>query len=338
MSEAPQQTTQSPPVEADPERTNSPTADSALGITGGSSYASSLLSEARNYRYENGRRYHSYREGQYVLPNDETEQDRQDLVHHIRGLVFRGKLYHAPLKENISRVFDIGTGTGIWAMDFADEFPSATVVGTDLSPIQPSWVPPNVEFFVDDAESEWTFKKESFDFIRAVDLGGSIADWPKLLKQAYAHLKPGGWIELSDFPMHIYSDNGDPEKQAPAVVNFFKMLREASTRFNRPMDVAEDHINKIKAAGFVDVEEKIYKFPASAWSSDPVLKDAGRYNHEANSMGLDSYGTALFTRVLGWDPVEVVVFLASVRNQLRDPQYHLYVNGHVVWGRKPESA
>jgi hypothetical protein len=33
-----------------------------------------------NYTYENGRRYHSFHEGEYVLPNDEQEQDRLDLV------------------------------------------------------------------------------------------------------------------------------------------------------------------------------------------------------------------------------------------------------------------
>lgn len=29
-----------------------------------------------DYIYENGRRYHRYREGSYPLPNDETEQER----------------------------------------------------------------------------------------------------------------------------------------------------------------------------------------------------------------------------------------------------------------------
>lgn len=28
--------------------------------------------------------------------------------------------------------------------DFADEYPEAEVIGTDISPIQPSWVPPNL--------------------------------------------------------------------------------------------------------------------------------------------------------------------------------------------------
>ena len=29
--------------------------------------------------------------------------------------------------------------------DFADEYPNCEVVGTDLSPIQPTWIPPNLK-------------------------------------------------------------------------------------------------------------------------------------------------------------------------------------------------
>lgn len=34
------------------------------------------------------------------------------------------------------RVLDLGTGTGIWAIDFGDMYPSAEVLGIDISPIQ----------------------------------------------------------------------------------------------------------------------------------------------------------------------------------------------------------
>lgn len=46
-------------------------------------------------------------------------------------------------------------------MDMADKFPTAEVTGTDLSPIQPDWVPSNCKFEVDDAMSPWTFKNVS---------------------------------------------------------------------------------------------------------------------------------------------------------------------------------
>jgi methylase of polypeptide subunit release factors len=44
-----------------------------------------------------------------------------DLQHHLFTLTFDGKLHIAPIEElkgGIHNVLDIGTGTGIWAIDF----------------------------------------------------------------------------------------------------------------------------------------------------------------------------------------------------------------------------
>jgi methylase of polypeptide subunit release factors len=74
-------------------------------------------------------------------------------------------LFCAPVKEP-QLVLDISTGTGIWAMEFADEFLGALVIGTNLSPIQLGFVPPNLKFYVDDFESPWVFPEVGkFDFI-----------------------------------------------------------------------------------------------------------------------------------------------------------------------------
>jgi cyclopropane fatty-acyl-phospholipid synthase-like methyltransferase len=69
-------------------------------------------------------------------------------------LLLEGELYKAPI-ENPKRILDVGTGTGIWAVEMAEKFPNAKVLGIDLSPIQPEWVPPNCRFIVDDAEESW---------------------------------------------------------------------------------------------------------------------------------------------------------------------------------------
>lgn len=47
-------------------------------------------------------------------------------------------------------------------------------------------VPPNVEFEVDDVESEWP-ERPPFDLIHSRYMCGSISDWPKLFKQAYRY-------------------------------------------------------------------------------------------------------------------------------------------------------
>jgi SAM-dependent methyltransferase len=100
-----------------------------------------------------------------------------DLAHHLFTLTFDGKLFIALIPFHISNVLDIGTGTGIWAIDFADAHPSAIVIGTDLSPIQPTWVPPNVKFKIDDCEAEWTYPDNYFDYIHIQGLSGCVKDW-----------------------------------------------------------------------------------------------------------------------------------------------------------------
>lgn len=64
------------------------------------------------------------------------------------------------------------------------------VIGNEIVPVlvlsvELYRVPPNVYFQIDDAESEWTFEKDSFDLIHIRHLGGAIGDWNSLLAQSY---------------------------------------------------------------------------------------------------------------------------------------------------------
>lgn len=65
-----------------------------------------------------------------------------DLLHHAFKTLFDGRLlfFADKLESNIHRVLDVGTGTGIWAIEMADKHPAAEILGTDLSPIQSKWV------------------------------------------------------------------------------------------------------------------------------------------------------------------------------------------------------
>jgi trans-aconitate methyltransferase len=220
------------------------------------SYASSV----RDYLYENGRRYHAYRQGKYPLPNDEREQDRLDLVHHLWKEILNGGLYRAPISPSDTyRILDFGTGTGNWALDMAESFPHAEIVGTDLSPIQPVWFPPNCKFYVDDVESEWIYlPQEAFDYIHGRVIGGSISDWGRLLSQVHAHLKPGGWVEFQEFESKVWSDD-DTHRRVEALHDWTRKLDDASSRFGKPVDVTGTLAQKLRDAGFVDVTDDVYK-------------------------------------------------------------------------------
>lgn len=69
-----------------------------------------------------------------------------------------------------------------------DKYPGAEVIGIDLSPIQSSWVPPNVRFFIDDAEADWTDSENSLDYVHLRHMGMAIKDWPRALRQAYSYV------------------------------------------------------------------------------------------------------------------------------------------------------
>lgn len=75
----------------------------------------SISSSVRNYAFENGRRYHKYREGQYQFPMDEPEQAREDMKHSMILNLCGGRLHYAPL-DNPHEIINLGTGTGIWCI------------------------------------------------------------------------------------------------------------------------------------------------------------------------------------------------------------------------------
>lgn len=50
-------------------------------------------------------------------------EHRLDMLHHICLLVLRGELHTAPIGPNPTKILDLGTGTGIWAIDMGEYVP-----------------------------------------------------------------------------------------------------------------------------------------------------------------------------------------------------------------------
>jgi SAM-dependent methyltransferase len=242
--------------------------DSALGDDL-STFTQSLTSSVINYPYENGRRYHAYREGAYYFPNDEKENERLDLTHHMFTMVLGDKLHLAPIGSNPQNILDIGTGTGLWCIEMGDDYPSAQILGNDLSAVQPSMVPPNVKFEIDDVESAWTYSK-FFDYIHCRYMMLSISDWPKLVKNCFDFLSPGGWVEFQDWDLRWYSEDGSLKPDS-ALAKWVDLLVEASKKMGR------DHLpggkleGWVRDAGFTEVHHQKFRIPVGRWPKDERL-------------------------------------------------------------------
>ncbi|KAF9872291.1 hypothetical protein CkaCkLH20_10118 [Colletotrichum karsti] len=310
--------------------------DSSLGEDGTSSTAS-LRSSILDYRKENGRTYHKFRDGRYHFPNDEEENERLG-SHHIFCLSLDGKLGLSPPNEpetKVGRVLDLGTGTGIWAMDYADEHADSEVIGVDLSPTQPQFVPPNVKFEVDDIEDSWTYSRP-FDYIHSRMMNSAISKWEEYLRQSYANLTPGGYLELQEFGLPL-SDDGTltPEH---ALHKSMAHLGDAAAKMGNAFIELDALRPLMEAAGFVDVVEMRFKWPSNTWPRDPKFKELGAWNYENITSGLQGFLMAFLTRGLGWRADEVNVLAAQTRKDVGDRSIHAYWPMIVVYGRKPEAS
>lgn len=215
--------------------------------------------------------------------------------------------------------------TGIWAMDAADEHPAAEVIGFDLSPIQPTYVPPNLHFEVLDAEESWGYGENRFNLVHTRFMNGfGLKSWPHFYQEAFACLKPGGWVENQEFDCQILSDDHTIPDDS-VVQKWVKLWNEGAQKAGAtgrcyPNDLAQ----QMRQAGFVDVTILEFKMPIGPWPKDKRLREAGWYGLVAILNGMDGLSVKIFTNCLGWSTFELEIFLAQVRTELKKKSVHSY--------------
>ncbi|TDZ33053.1 Secondary metabolism regulator LAE1 [Colletotrichum spinosum] len=310
--------------------------DSVIGSSTPASTAS-VTDSITEYRRLNGRTY--TKRTDYWGPNDEQQNEGLELEHYWETLLFQDKLFLAPLRDNPGKVLDLGTGTGIWAIDFGDEFPSSEIIGVDISPIQPAWIPPHCKFHIDDVEQDWTWAPD-FDFIHLRHMEACISNWPAFYTKIYNHLKPGGYFEIKDFDIEFRSQayrNDLPEDHIYR--RWGRVFFEAANRLGKSMDQSRNEnmiANGLREAGFVNVVERRWAVPIGGWPRDPLLKEIGVCNLQFHDQSLEGFSMFLLTQVMGWKSAPAGAFVAECRQALKDPTLQTVIYLQDVYGRKPE--
>ena len=297
--------------------------DEAYAESLNTSYVTSIASEVSRGVVENERLYPSYGQHRYGMPIDEDEKDRMDLQHGKYALLLGGRHFLAPIGPAPKRILDLGTGTGMWALDMADEFPAAQILGVDIAPIQPPWVPANCSFEIDDIEATWTYKLDHFDFIHFRDPLYCVRDWPRLAAQCYDHLKPGGWCEIACiYPVVMCDDGSMPDDSGFKTI--CERFMEASAIFGTPTDSPIRFARFLREAGFVDVSENIFKIPSSPWPRDKRLKKIGAMEMTNVCEGSSAFALRAFEKAYGWTREQTELAMIDFKRDVRNRNYHQY--------------
>ncbi|KAJ5677315.1 uncharacterized protein N7477_002948 [Penicillium maclennaniae] len=183
----------------------------------------------------------------------------------------------------------------------ARKFSQAHVIGNDISPTQPNWTLPNVEFIVENIEETWLY------------------------------------FEIQESAVWAWSDDGSLTADSP-LFQYVQALDAAGHALGRELNIYHKLHGWLVEAGFEDVQQSTYLLPYSPWPRDPYLKEIGKFQAAQVNQAVEAYGLRLLTQVLGWGAEPSKIFQALVKKQLMDRGLHAYVKEVVVFGRKPLSA
>lgn len=112
-------------------------------------------------------RYHGIDSSRYPLPNDTEEVVRLDKLHYMFRCINRRNVL-APISPNATAILDVGTGSGRWVVEAAQEYEKAIVTGMDLSPANPLYeLTENVDFIVGDLTEGLKFDDGSLDLVHS---------------------------------------------------------------------------------------------------------------------------------------------------------------------------
>lgn len=220
-----------------------------------------------------------------------------------------------------------------------DQYQSGNVLGIDLSPIQPDWVPPNVKFMVDDVESPWLHPRNYFDYIHSRHTVMAIQDWPKLLRRSLEHLRPGGWVELQEVHHFPLSANGTMPADHP-VAQYWALINQGLTSLGIDFQATSQGrlADMMRQCGYVNVAEKVFHVPIGTWPKNRVLKTVGLYWRTILLDGIQAIALGPLTRGCGWSREDVELFLIQVRKAYHDNSCLMYMPLHIVYGQRPETG
>jgi len=111
-------------------------------------------------------------------------------------------------------------------------------------------------------------------------------------------MRSGGWIEQLEVEIDCRADDDSNDSN-----NFIKSLARYSLEMTRAagrdFGISTGMKKMIEQAGFVDVQEHKLKLPLGPWSTDPKMKEVGKFFERYYKTGIQGWLLHVCTRTMG---------------------------------------
>jgi SAM-dependent methyltransferase len=196
----------------------------------------------------------------YLLPKDAQEDNRLDYQHHVLHLSI-GSHSVAPLPQELTRILDVGTGTGIWAIEMARQYPRAQVIGVDIGTSSfKTDLPENCVLQSGNVMEHLPFPDQTFDYTHQRFLVAAIpaARWPDVVRELVRVTRPGGWVELLEIN-NVFQNPG------PETRHLCEWITSVSTMLGFDANAVPSIGRWLEEAGLERVETQDIVVPLGEW-------------------------------------------------------------------------
>ncbi|KAH7377177.1 S-adenosyl-L-methionine-dependent methyltransferase [Plectosphaerella cucumerina] len=259
----------------------------------------------------------------YMFPIDYHEQARLDHLHSVIRS-FRGHLLDVKLPKK-PRVLDLGTGTGIWAIQVSDMLwksleDHALVHGLDMSLMQPQLIPYSVSFTQGDIEGSWPLQ-HGYDLIHIQSMLGAVRHWKGVYEKAFSFLQDDGHLQHIEIEWKFFAENGSPMRES-ALTTWSDSLHRAMRKAGLPLDIDRRTTSLLEAVGFADVTESVIQLPVNPWDNQDIKTGLGW--NKAITDAVEAMSKVPLTRIEGQPTEEVLQLVKEVRQQVCNLSMHAY--------------
>lgn len=116
---------------------------------------------------------------------------------------------------------------------------------------------------------------------------------------------------------------GEPPTESP-VYKWNELLIAGAEKGGRPWTNVKHYRQYMEDVGLEDIVEKTFYWPTSTWARGQYFKDVSLLFQEDLLNALEGVSLKVMG-IMGWSVEEILVFLASVREDIKDTNMHAYL-------------